>query len=116
YDQAIGLFRRRNGPVIAALPGHRPPDHPPVYRQRAPDRRAADGWRDRTLSPVTDAHRRRQGRGALPQRSAIELEHHAVGGIDRALVLSVDPDAARIVHPGARRLPALGDDVELPAV
>jgi hypothetical protein len=41
YYQAIGLLWDRNGPVFAALFGHRPPDHHPIYRHGAPDRRAA---------------------------------------------------------------------------
>jgi hypothetical protein len=42
YYQVIGLLWDRNGPVFATLLGHRPPDHHPIYRHGAPDRRAAD--------------------------------------------------------------------------
>src|SRR3954447_13887294 len=46
-------------------------------------------------------------RRAPPDRAAVELQRRAIGRIDCALLSVLDPDAARIIDPGARRLPGV---------
>jgi len=62
--------------------------------------------RNRTIGPVVASDRRRKHRhfdDALPHRTVVELNGHAIGRIERALVPSRHPDVTRIVDPGTRR-------------
>src|SRR5262249_13860948 len=53
--------------------------------------------------------RRRRFQGALPDRSVVELNGHAVRGIDRAEIGPGNPEAARVIHPASGRLADLVD-------
>src|SRR5712692_4569002 len=69
-------------------------------------------------SPATSRRRRRRRhlRGSLPDRPAVELNRETVGGIDRPLVRTLNPNAARVVHPTSGGLAAIVHHVEFPAV
>src|SRR5262249_6839410 len=94
------LFQRRRGSPVQYVPklrrGQRRPHAP---RLPAPTRR-----------------RRRRFRGALPDRSVVELNGHAVRGIDRAKIGPGNPEAAGVIHPASGWLADLVDQVELPTI
>ena len=73
--------------------------------------------RDTTL-PATSKRRRRRRhqRGALPNRSMIELQSETIRRIDCAFVGPLDPDMTRIVDPGSRRHSHLVQEVKVPAI
>src|SRR5262249_36156377 len=66
--------------------------------------------------PAATRRRRRRFRRALPDRPVIELNGHAVRGIDRAEIGPGNPKAAGIVHPASGWLPASLDQLALPTV
>src|SRR5215510_2425415 len=67
--------------------------------------------------PAPPTRRRwRRFQGALPDRSVIELNGHAVRGIDRAEIGPGNPQATRVIHPASGWLADLVDQVELPTV
>src|SRR5262245_8061950 len=66
--------------------------------------------------PAPTRRRRRRFRGALPDRSVVELNGHAVRGIDRAKIGPGDPEAAGVIHPASGWLADLVDQIELPTV
>src|SRR5215510_489917 len=66
--------------------------------------------------PAPTRRRQRRFRGALPDRSIVELNGHAVRGIDRAEIGPGNPEAAGVIHPASGRLADLVDQVELPTV
>src|SRR5262249_38142537 len=72
--------------------------------------------RTRYLPAPTRWWRRRRLRRALPDRPVIELNGHAVRGIDRAEIGPGNPKAAGIIHPPSGWLAAFVDQVELPTV
>src|SRR5262249_17380780 len=51
------------------------------------------------LPAPTTRRRRRRFRGTLPDRSVVELNGHAVRGIDRAEIGPGNPEAAGVIHP-----------------
>src|SRR5713101_2267606 len=53
---------------------------------------------------------------ALPDRAAVELNDHAVRGIDRAFVPAWSPDVSDPVHPGAGWFARFVLQVQIPAV
>jgi hypothetical protein len=53
------------------------------------------------LSATSKRRRRRDLLRALPNRPAVELKREAVGGINCALIGSLDPDMAGVVDPGS---------------
>src|SRR5262249_3698237 len=61
------------------------------------------------LPAPTTRRRRRRFQGALPDRSVIELNGHAVRGIDRAEIGPGNPQAARVIHPASGWLADLVD-------
>src|SRR5262245_25290585 len=68
------------------------------------------------LPAPTTRRRRRRFRGALPDRPVVELNNHAIRGIDRAEIGSGNPEATGVIHPTSGRLADLVDQVELPTV
>src|SRR6516225_1579996 len=67
--------------------------------------------------PAPPTRRRwRRFQGALPDRSVIELNAHAVRGIDRAEIGPGNPQATRVIHPASGWLADLVEQVELPTV
>src|SRR6266446_6907978 len=68
------------------------------------------------LPAPTTRWRRRRFQGALPDRSVVELNGHAVRGIDRAEIGPGNPQATRVIHPPSGWLADLVDEVELPTV
>src|SRR5499427_947343 len=67
--------------------------------------------------PAPPTRRRwRRFQGALPDRSVIELNGHAVRRIDRAEIGPGNPQATRVIHPASGWLADLVDQVELPTV
>src|SRR5262249_35426798 len=66
--------------------------------------------------PAPTRRRRRRFRGALPDRSVVELNGHAVRGIDRAKIGPGNPEAAGVIHPASGWLAHLVDQVELPTI
>src|SRR5262249_27873050 len=66
--------------------------------------------------PAPTRRRQRRFRGALPDRSVVELNGHTVRGIDRAEIGPGNPEAAGVIHPASGRLADLVDQVELPTV
>src|SRR5262244_4127989 len=99
-----GLFRVcTRGPVSSSIC----PETPPWSKiSRAP----------RLPAPPTRRRRRRRFRGALPDRSVVELNGHAVRGIDRAKIGPGNPEAAGVIHPASGWLADLVDQVELPTI
>jgi len=78
-------------------------------------------WRGEraTLDPLGVSMVARSGRRlrcALPYGPVVKLNDHAIRRVDRAEIGPCDPDAPRVVHPGAGRLAGLVDHVEFPAV
>src|SRR5262249_51516668 len=51
-----------------------------------------------------------------PDRSVVELNGHAVRGIDRAKIGPGNPEAAGVIHPASGWLADLVDQVELPTI
>ncbi len=96
----------------------------PLFRLRSRTVFAASACRRADWPASPQSHRRRRrGGGArrqlgcpLPDRSVVELDGHAIRGVDRAEICPGDPDAARVVHPAAGGLAGLVDQVEFPAV
>src|SRR5437870_3677809 len=107
-----GLFRvYTRGPLLFRRPtrvsGSICPEIPARSKvSRAPPR----------LPAPTTRWRRRRFQGALPDRSVVELNGHAVRGIDRAEIGPGNPQATRVIHPPSGWLADLVDQVELPTV
>src|SRR5262245_33770899 len=72
--------------------------------------------RGRCLPAPTRRGRRRRFRRARPDRPVIELNGHAIRGIDRAEIGPGNPKATGIVHPAPGWLADFVDQVELPTV
>jgi len=93
------LFRvHTRGPLLFQRPHVSSVQYVPKLRrgQRSP--------RAPRLPAPTTQRRRRRFRRALPDRPVIELNGHAVRGIDRAEIGPGNPKAAGIVHPASGRL------------
>ena len=67
-------------------------------------------------APLASKRWRRRLRNSLPDGSAVELDRHAVGGVNGPLVGPVDPNAPGVVHPASGRLSGVIQHVELLAV
>src|SRR5262245_65819832 len=107
-----GLFRVcTRGPLLFQRRRASPVQYVPKLRR---GQRLA-GRPPRLSAPPT-RRRRRRFQGALPDRSVVELNGHAVRGIDRAEIGPGNPQAAGVVHPASGWLADLVDQVELPTV
>src|ERR1700693_2250856 len=71
---------------------------------------------DLDLPAVARRWRRRKFRRSHPDRSTVELDCHAVGRIDRALICLNDPKASGIIDPGPGRQARVIEQVDLPSV